>query len=200
MTTADLSTYADVVANAVADAAGPLVLVAQSMGAFTAPIVASRLLASQVDCRTDRFGQPDGADGRRGTRPMVGSHRPEGRPDRVFSANRPDPHATLIRSRTSSTTCPNRYAPRRSASPSRGSPTPHSSGPGRWTHWPDVPTRVIVGSDDRLFPLEFQRRLVRERLGLEVEVMPGGHLMALSRPQELVELLRVDREEDINGH
>jgi pimeloyl-ACP methyl ester carboxylesterase len=51
--------------------------------------------------------------------------------------------------------------------------------------WPDVPTRVIVGSDDRFFPLEFQRRVVRERLGLDVDVMPGGHLMALSRPEEL---------------
>ncbi len=48
---------------------------------------------------------------------------------------------------------------------------------------------MIAGSDDRLFPLEFQRRVVRERLGLEVDVMPGGHLMALSRPQELVDLL-----------
>jgi pimeloyl-ACP methyl ester carboxylesterase len=53
--------------------------------------------------------------------------------------------------------------------------------------WPDVPTRVVVGSDDRLFPLEFQRRVVRERLGLDVDVLPGGHLMALSRPRELAE-------------
>jgi pimeloyl-ACP methyl ester carboxylesterase len=51
--------------------------------------------------------------------------------------------------------------------------------------WPDVPTRVIQGSDDRCFPLDFQRRVVRERLGLEVEVMPGGHLVALSQPEEL---------------
>jgi pimeloyl-ACP methyl ester carboxylesterase len=50
-----------------------------------------------------------------------------------------------------------------------------------------VTTRVIVGSDDRLFPLEFQRRVVRLRLGLEPEVMPGGHLLALSRPEELAE-------------
>ena len=28
------------------------------------------------------------------------------------------------------------------------------------TRWPDVPTRVLAGSDDRLFPLEFQRRVV----------------------------------------
>ncbi len=32
------------------------------------------------------------------------------------------------------------------------------------------------GSDDRLFPLEFQRRVVRDRLGIDVDAMPGGHL------------------------
>ena len=70
----------------------------------------------------------------------------------------------------------------------RQSDTPFDT-PWPLAGWPDVPTRVIAGSEDRLFPLEFQRRVVRERLGLEVEVMPGGHLMALSRPQELVDLL-----------
>lgn len=51
--------------------------------------------------------------------------------------------------------------------------------------WPDVPTRVIASADDRLFPLEFQRQIARERLGMDVEVVPGGHLSALSRPDEL---------------
>ena len=44
---------------------------------------------------------------------------------------------------------------------------------------------MIQGSYDRLFPLEFQRRVVLSRLGLEIEVMAGGHLMALSQPEEL---------------
>ena len=51
--------------------------------------------------------------------------------------------------------------------------------------WPDVPTRVIAGRDDRFFPLEFQRRVARERLGTDVDEVPGGHLVALSRPAEL---------------
>lgn len=55
--------------------------------------------------------------------------------------------------------------------------------------WPDVPTRVVAGADDRFFPLEFQRRLARERLGLEVDVLPGGHLIALSHPAELAAYL-----------
>jgi pimeloyl-ACP methyl ester carboxylesterase len=55
--------------------------------------------------------------------------------------------------------------------------------------WPDVPTRVISGADDRFFPLPFQQRLARERLGLEPRVVAGGHLVALSQPRALAEAL-----------
>lgn len=55
--------------------------------------------------------------------------------------------------------------------------------------WPDVPTTVLIPRADRLFPLEFQRRVARERLGLEIEEMEGGHLPFLSRPRELAERL-----------
>ncbi|WP_375003643.1 alpha/beta fold hydrolase [Aeromicrobium sp. CTD01-1L150] len=51
--------------------------------------------------------------------------------------------------------------------------------------WPEVATRVLVGDDDRLFPPEMQRRVAQERLGLPVQTLPGGHLNALSRPEEL---------------
>jgi pimeloyl-ACP methyl ester carboxylesterase len=51
--------------------------------------------------------------------------------------------------------------------------------------WPTVPTRVLVGRDDRFFPAEFQRRVARERLGISADEMPGGHLVALSQPAEL---------------
>src|SRR5262245_29758616 len=55
--------------------------------------------------------------------------------------------------------------------------------------WPAVPTRFLQGRDDRFFPLEFQRRVVRERLGLELDELPGGHLLALSQPRELARRL-----------
>ena len=55
--------------------------------------------------------------------------------------------------------------------------------------WPDVPTRVLVGRDDRFFPADFQRRVAQERLGITPDEMPGGHLVALSRPAELAERL-----------
>ncbi|MGW3625365.1 alpha/beta fold hydrolase [Streptomyces sp. NPDC000880] len=56
--------------------------------------------------------------------------------------------------------------------------------------WPDVPTRLLQGRDDRFFPLAFQRRIAAERLqGVPVEDLPGGHLVALSRPLELADLI-----------
>ena len=55
--------------------------------------------------------------------------------------------------------------------------------------WPDVPTAVLAGRDERFFPLEFQRRVARERLGLDVEEIPGGHLLPLTRPVELADRL-----------
>ena len=55
--------------------------------------------------------------------------------------------------------------------------------------WPDVSTRVLAGRDDRFFPLEFQRQVSRDRLGTDVNVVPGGHLVALSHPTELTDQL-----------
>jgi pimeloyl-ACP methyl ester carboxylesterase len=55
--------------------------------------------------------------------------------------------------------------------------------------WPAVPTRVLVGHDDRFFPADFQRRVARERLGISVDEMPGGHLVALSQPAILSDRL-----------
>jgi pimeloyl-ACP methyl ester carboxylesterase len=55
--------------------------------------------------------------------------------------------------------------------------------------WPDVPTRVLAGADDRFFPVELQRRVARERLDLDVTAVPGGHLAALSHPEAVASAL-----------
>lgn len=55
--------------------------------------------------------------------------------------------------------------------------------------WPSTPTVVLQGRDDRLFPLAFVRELARERLGVDVVEMDGGHLLALSQPDELARRL-----------
>jgi pimeloyl-ACP methyl ester carboxylesterase len=59
--------------------------------------------------------------------------------------------------------------------------------------WPDVPTRVLIGRGDRLFPADFQTRIARDRLGIEADEIEGGHLVALSRPAELVARLEAYR-------
>jgi pimeloyl-ACP methyl ester carboxylesterase len=55
--------------------------------------------------------------------------------------------------------------------------------------WPEVPTHVVIGSEDRFFPADWMRGVVRERLGFDPDELPTGHTPALSRPRELVELM-----------
>jgi pimeloyl-ACP methyl ester carboxylesterase len=50
-------------------------------------------------------------------------------------------------------------------------------------------TTVLAGRDDRFFPLAFQRRVARERLGQDVVEVPGGHLAALSHPDAVASAL-----------
>jgi hypothetical protein len=49
--------------------------------------------------------------------------------------------------------------------------------------------RAVGGADDRFFPIDFQRRVARDRLGIDLDVLPGGHLIALAQPAPLVDYL-----------
>ena len=55
--------------------------------------------------------------------------------------------------------------------------------------WPTVPMYAVAGRDDRFFPPELQRRVARERLGVDPDIVPGGHLAAPSHPAELAAVL-----------
>lgn len=61
--------------------------------------------------------------------------------------------------------------------------------PCPFSRWPDVPTTVLAGEADRFFPFEFQDRVARERLGLDAQPVPGGHLNALSQPDAIARAL-----------
>lgn len=61
--------------------------------------------------------------------------------------------------------------------------------PCRFDAWPEVPIHVIAGRDDRFFPIEFQRRVAQERLQVEIDELAGGHLLALSNPHGLADQL-----------
>ena len=61
--------------------------------------------------------------------------------------------------------------------------------PCSFREWPDIPIHAIAGKDERFFPEDFQRRIVRDRLDIGVDVVPGGHLLPLSHPEALVDRL-----------
>ena len=54
---------------------------------------------------------------------------------------------------------------------------------------PPIPTRGIAATKDRFFPVAFMDRLIRDRLGVEPEHVESGHLPALANPAGLVEVL-----------
>ena len=67
--------------------------------------------------------------------------------------------------------------------------------PCNFRRWPQIPILVIGSAEDRFFPLEFQRHVAHARLETDVHVVPGGHLVALSNPESLVEqFLAFERE------
>ena len=55
--------------------------------------------------------------------------------------------------------------------------------------WPAIGIRVLVGRDDRFFPVGLQRRVARDRLGVEADVLTGGHLLPLAQPREVADYL-----------
>jgi len=59
--------------------------------------------------------------------------------------------------------------------------------------WPDVATKFLLCRDDRFFPAEFMRRVVRERLGITPDEMAAGHHPMLSPPKELADRLEAYR-------
>ena len=55
--------------------------------------------------------------------------------------------------------------------------------------WPAIRIHVVAGADDRFFPVGFQRRVARDRLGVEADVIPGGHLLPLVQPRLVADYL-----------
>ena len=179
---AGLAEYADVAVAAVGDRT-ELIVVAQSMGAFTAPLLCDRLDVRLLVLVAPMVPAPgeSGGDWWANTgqgKAMRAAAAAEGRP----IGEEMDPVELFLHDLPPAV---RRVATKYDRSQS-GTPFER---PWPLTAWPDVPTRVLACRQDRLFPLEFQRRVVQERLGIVPDEMDGGHLPALSRPLELVERL-----------
>jgi pimeloyl-ACP methyl ester carboxylesterase len=180
---AGLPEYADAVAEAIGGR-HDVVLVAQSMGGFTAPVVCARIpvrLLVLINAMIPLPGETPGAwwDNTGWEPARIAAARAGGYPAEFDLA-----------------TYFLHDVPAEVVATGEGHNFPEADiafgQPCAIERWPDVPTQVLAGRDDRFFPLEFQRRIAEERLGVAVDPVPGGHLVALSRPAELTDRLTRD--------
>ncbi|MGH3060083.1 MAG: alpha/beta hydrolase [Gaiellaceae bacterium] len=178
---AGLADYADTVVEAVGTRTD-LVVVAHSWGGFTAPLVCVRVpveLLVLVAAMVPAPGEPGNdywanTEHGKAFRAQTGH---DGSEDAIFYHDvSPDLAAEAKRRE------------RRQAEKPGLEPWPLEA-------WPDVPTRFLLCRDDRMFPAEWMRGIVRERLGLVPDEMDGGHYISLSRPRELADRLEGYRAE-----
>ncbi|WP_201276578.1 alpha/beta fold hydrolase [Marisediminicola senii] len=180
---AGIPEYVDIVVAAVGDRRR-LVVVAQSMGSYTAAALCDRMavemlvfVAAMIPLAGETAGEWWTATGQVRAKRDLDLH--EGRdPDGPF-----DPVVTFFHDLG-----PDALGDVMAAGESPQSATPFSS-PFTATAWRSVPTRAVIGSGDRLFPPRFMRTLVRTRLGIEPDVVDAGHLIAMARPNELASLI-----------
>ncbi len=59
-----------------------------------------------------------------------------------------------------------------------------------FTAWPAIDIHVLAGADDRFFPVGLQCRVARDRLGVTADVLPGGHLLPLVQPHLVADYLQ----------
>lgn len=176
---AGLAEYADAI---VAAAAGSIdvTLVVQSMGGFSAPLACDRLDVRRIvlvnamvpaphETAGDWWANTGQADARSAHERAAGRD-----PDAPFDVEAGFFHDV-----------PPEVTREAFARGERGQADKPFTEPWPLAAWPDVPTSGIAGSDDRIFPLEFQQRVARERLGIELAVIDSGHLPSLSAPEVL---------------
>ncbi|MGG7575973.1 alpha/beta fold hydrolase [Streptomyces sirii] len=177
---AGLPEYTDAVVAAVGDR-DDVVLVGQSMGGFTAPMVCARvpvrllvLVNAMIPLPGETPGQwwgNTGAPAARVAAAEAGGYTTDFDPATYFLHDVPTEIAAA------------------GAEHERPEADVAFGQPCAVERWPDVATRVLAAAEDRFFPPEFQRRVARDRLGIDADEVPGGHLVALSRPVDLADRL-----------
>jgi pimeloyl-ACP methyl ester carboxylesterase len=179
---AGLAEYADTVVDAIGDRK-ELVLVAQSFGGFTAPLVCERLpvdLMVLVAAMIPSPGEaPDDYWTNTGWQPTKLDHveRLEG-----TSAEDAETIATFMHDVPSDVAVEALKRVRDQAETPGKKPWPLEA-------WPDVPTRFLLCRDDRFFPADWMRGVVKDRLGITPDEIDGSHCIALARPKELADRL-----------
>jgi pimeloyl-ACP methyl ester carboxylesterase len=184
---AGLAEYADAVVGAIGDLTD-LVLVAQSLGGFTAPLVCERVAVDLLVMLNAMVPSPGESAGDW----WSNTGHAKARAEQAAREGR-DLADEDLRDAFFHDVPPEVTEEAWARGEPRQSETPFAQ-PWPLEKWPDVPTRFLQGHDDRFFPVEFQRWVVRERLGITFDEMAGGHLVGLSRPKELADRLEAYRE------
>jgi pimeloyl-ACP methyl ester carboxylesterase len=169
---AGLSEYADTVLDAIGGRS-ELVVVAQSFAGFTAPLVCDRVPVELLVLVAGMIPSPGEAPRDWWANTGYEKERREGDDDVIatfYHDVSPELASDALRRGRAQSDTPTRE------------PWPLEA-------WPDVPTRFLLCRDDRVFPADFLRRVVRGRLGFAPDEIDGGHCVALSRPKELAERL-----------
>jgi len=173
---AGLLEYTQLVVSAIGGR-GNVVLVAQSLGAFTAPLVAAKIPVSSVVFVNAMIPRPGETPGE-----WWGN---TGWDDARVAAARQGGYGTefdlavyFLHDVPPDVAAAGEPYQRPEADAAFGSVCD-------FTAWPSVPIRAVAGADDRFFPAGFQQALARDRLGIEADVLPGGHLIALAQPARL---------------
>ena len=178
----ELEDYVDAVVAAIGDRKD-LVVVGQSFGGFTAPLVAARLGVDALVFVAGMIPAPGEAPrdwwNRTGYRQAV--EEQAARDGGATGSD--DPYV-----------CYYHDVPRELAAQAISKVRAHPSEASMASPWPldalpEVPTRFVLCTEDRLFPPAFVRRVVAERLGVVPDEIAAGHCVALSRPVALADLL-----------
>jgi pimeloyl-ACP methyl ester carboxylesterase len=177
------ATFADHAEAIVVAAGAPdeVTLVAQSMGAFSAPLTCDRLPVSELVLLNAMIPTPGETAGEW----WANTGQPEAMRNNDLREGR-DPNAGFdAQTYFLHDMPPDVLALLMSSGEEEPAESLFQTG-FALSRWPDVPIAVLAGRDDRFFPYDFQRRVAKERLGVEPEQLPGGHLLALSQPEALV--------------
>ena len=171
---AGLDAYVAAALDAVGTPEGDAVVVGQSLGGFTAPVVAERLGAAGLVFVAAMIPKPGETAGdwwaTSGFRDVWGDQEMDDM-EHFFHDLPPAVLQEVLE---------------------RGEPEQTGrvmEDPFPLTALPPIPTRGIAATNDRFFPVAFMDGLIRDRLGVEPEHVAAGHLPALANPAGLVEVL-----------